>query len=205
MMLSMRTFILKARRASTCPEKLKTQLGSKDHFEVILHSVMNAFFTASDFRQEVEVYIVFEGANNFPQTLKLSGREGLSFSGFHEHAIFQVIQEAFFQSRSLEKNQHLLLIPGVEMLGFGLEPLVKKLLLEERPIFILDKKGDDVRQIRLPDDPVFLLTDHLMMPKKTLLGLKRRGLRSLSLGKKMLFASQCVVIIQHELDIQGIS
>ena len=38
------------------------------------------------------------------------------------------------------------------------------------------------------------------MPKKILPSLERLGARKLSLGGTMLFASQCVVLIHHELD-----
>jgi tRNA (pseudouridine54-N1)-methyltransferase len=38
------------------------------------------------------------------------------------------------------------------------------------------------------------------MPKNTLHGLERLGAQKVSLGSKMLFASQCVVLIHHELD-----
>jgi tRNA (pseudouridine54-N1)-methyltransferase len=40
----------------------------------------------------------------------------------------------------------------------------------------------------------------LMMPKKTVTGLKRKGVNTISLGKKMLFASQCVVLLHDQLD-----
>jgi tRNA (pseudouridine54-N1)-methyltransferase len=197
----MRTFILKARKASTHASKIASQVGSKDHFEVILHSVMNAFFVASGFRDDVEIYIVLDSSEDFPRTIKLSSENGLSISGFHEKAILELIETILKSSIKIQKNESLLLGPGIEVLGFGFEKLVKK-LIETRPIFILDKKGLDIRQTDLPEHPIFILTDHLMMPKKNMLGLKRLGLKSLSLGKKMLFASQCVVLINHELDRQ---
>ena len=34
--------------------------------------------------------------------------------------------------------------------------------------------------------------------------LERLGAKKLTLGSKMLFASQCVVLIHHELDTQGL-
>jgi len=49
-------------------------------------------------------------------------------------------------------------------------------------------------------NPVFILSDHLAMPKNIIKSLKRRGVESISLCKKMLFASQCVVILNYELD-----
>jgi tRNA (pseudouridine54-N1)-methyltransferase len=199
--LTMRTFIIKARKASTAADKIRSQIGTKDHFEVVLHSVMNAFFVASDFRDDVEVYIVLDSSEDFPRTIKLSSSEGLSIAGFHETAILQLIEQALMNSSKLSKNESKHIAPGVHVFGYGFEKLVKN-LLEIRPIFILDKKGKDIRSIVLPENPVFILSDHLMMPKKTILGLRRRGLESLSLGKRMLFASQCIVLINHELDLQ---
>ena len=67
----MRTFVLKARKAGMNAADLRSHLGSPFHFEVVLHAVMNAFFIASDFRRDVELYIVFDSAQDFPRTLKL--------------------------------------------------------------------------------------------------------------------------------------
>jgi tRNA (pseudouridine54-N1)-methyltransferase len=68
---------------------------------------------------------------------------------------------------------------------------------------MLDRKGDDIRQTAMPADPVFLLTDHIPMPKKTFKSLARQGVEKLSLGPVMLHASQCISIIHNELDRQG--
>ena len=52
----------------------------------------------------------------------------------------------------------------------------------------------------VPENPCFLLTDHLPMPRKSFNSLERLGAKKISLGPRMLFASQCVTLIQHELD-----
>ena len=41
------------------------------------------------------------------------------------------------------------------------------------------------------------------MPKKSFNSLKRLGTEKISLGPTMLFASQCVVLINNELDLAG--
>ena len=64
----------------------------------------------------------------------------------------------------------------------------------------MDRKGTPIREQAFADRPCFLLTDHIPMPKKILPSLERLGARKLSLGGTMLFASQCVVLIHHELD-----
>ena len=67
-------------------------------------------------------------------------------------------------------------------------------------IHLLDRKGDDIREIDLAEDAVFILTDHIPMPPKQAKSLVNRGARAISLGPKMLHASQCVVLIQNEYD-----
>ena len=87
----MRTFIMRARKVSTRWEQLRSQIGKKEHFEVIAHSVINAFFMSNAFRTDVEFYIVLDSSEDFPKTIKLSSNEGLSMAGFHEAAVLEVI------------------------------------------------------------------------------------------------------------------
>ena len=195
----MRTFIIRARKGTTRWDKLRSQVGSQDHIEVIAHTVMNAFFIASGFREDVELYIVLESTEDFPRTLKLSANEGLSLAGFHEEAVISLMEHALKKSQHLEKNQTQQIAPGVQISGFGFEKLVQR-LLPERTLYLLEPKGENIRDIDLAPNPVFILSDHLAMPKKNMAALKRQGLKTLALGKQMLFASQCLVLIQHEID-----
>jgi tRNA (pseudouridine54-N1)-methyltransferase len=142
---------------------------------------------------------VLDSSEDFPRTIKLSGGEGLSIAGFHEAAVLDVIEHALKNSVGLKKDETRVLAPGVQISGFGFERLVAN-LLETRPVYLLDRKGEDIRTAELGLNPVFVLSDHLAMPKNSVKGLKRRGLQMISLGKKMLFASQCIVLLNYELD-----
>lgn len=195
----MPTFVLRARKGSTQWEKLRSNIGSKDHFEVVAHSVINAFFISNSFRTDVEVYIVLDSSADFPRTIHLSGSEGLSLDGFHEEAVLDLIEKTLKNSENLQKNETQIVAPGVQISGFGFEKLISS-LLKTREVFLLSPKGQDIRTNRFESDPVFILSDHLPMPKNIIKSLKRQGLKTISLGKKMLFASQCVVIIHYELD-----
>lgn len=195
----MRTFIIRARKGTTQWKQIRSSIGTKEHFEVVAHSVINAFFVSNDFRKDVEVYIVLDSSTDFPRTLKLSGSEGLSIAGFHENAVLDLVETALRESSALLKDEARTILPGVQICGFGFEKLMSH-LIEIRPIYLLEPKGEDIRAATLEDNPVFVLSDHLAMPKNLIKSFKRRGLKSISLGKKMLFASQCIVLINHELD-----
>jgi len=195
----MRTFIIRARKGTTRWERIRSNIGTKDHFEVIAHSVINAFFTSNGFREDVEMYIILESSEDFPRTIKLSGNEGLSIAGFHEEAVIELVEKALKDSQGLQKDETKIIAKGLQITGSGFEKCVRQ-LLETRSVYLLDRKGTDIRDTRFDDNPVFILSDHLAMPKNSIKGLERHGLQTISLGKKMLFASQCVVLINHELD-----
>lgn len=199
----MRTFIIRSRKGTTRWDRVRSQIGTKEHFEVVAHSVMNAFFVSNDFRVDVEVYIVLDSSEDFPRTIKLSGSEGLSIAGFHEEAVIQLVENTLKNSQGLQKNETRTIDQGVQISGFGFERLVSN-LIQTRSLYLLDNKGEDIRKTTLEPDPVFILSDHLTMPKKTISGLKRHGLKTISLGKKMLFASQCIVLLNYEMDLVNI-
>lgn len=195
----MRTFVIRARKGPTKWDKVHSHIGGKAHIEVIAHSIMNAFFFSNGFRCDTEVYIILESTDDFPRTIKLSSNEGLSIAGFHEEAILTIIENALKNSQHLKINETLSVGAGIYISGFGFEKLMSS-LMEHHSVYLLDRKGEDIRTIHFDPNPVFVLSDHLAMPKNIVKSLKRQGLKTISLGKKMLFASQCVVLINHELD-----
>lgn len=196
----MRTFIIRSRKGPTNWQKISSHIGKESHIEILAHVVINAFFLSNGFRQDVEVYLILESSADFPRTIKLSANEGLSLSGFHEQAVFDVIINALKCSH-VAKDTTQFVAPGVEISGFGFEKLVTK-LSKTRAVYLLAPKGEDIRTTTLADNPVFILSDHLALPKNNIKSLQRQGIKTLSLGKAMLFASQCVILLNHELDIK---
>ena len=194
----MRTFILRARKGTTDAEYID-HLGTKHHVEVIAHTIANTFFISNQMREAVELYVILESTRDFPRTLRFYADPHLSFAGFHEQAILDVLRTALTEGANLLKDQSRSLSPGIDILGYGFEKLVKN-LSQDHILYLLDKKGSDIREIEFDNHPVFILTDHLAMPKNTIKSLVRTGTKLLSLGPKRLFASQCVVLIHNELD-----
>lgn len=195
----MRTFIIRARKGTTQWQHIKQSIGTNAHIEVVAHSVVNAFFTSNAFREDVEVYIVLDSSADFPRTIKLSSNDGLSLAGFYEAAVLEVLEQALKNSQALQKNETLDIAPGIKISGFGFEKLIAS-LIDTRPVYLLEPKGEHIDSITTEPNPIFILSDHIALPKNTVKGLKRHGVKSLSLGKKMLFASQCIVLIHHTLD-----
>lgn len=197
----MRTFVIRARKGTVRADKVFSQVGSEAHFEIVAHTLANAFYFSNGMRSDVEVYVVLDSAADFPRTLKFSSNDGLSFPGFHEQAILEVVSAALTKGQDVKKGEKLKLDSGIEIYGYGFETLMKD-LIENVPVYLLDKKGKDIRSIEFESNGVFVLSDHLAMPKNSIKSLERKGLVKISLGKKMLFASHSVVLVHNELDRQ---
>jgi tRNA (pseudouridine54-N1)-methyltransferase len=88
---------------------------------------------------------------------------------------------------------------GVTVRTLSFERLVQELAADHQ-LFVMDRKGTSIREQAFQSKPCFLLTDHIPMPKNTFHTLDRLGAKKITLGSKMLFASQCVVLIHYELD-----
>ena len=109
------------------------------------------------------------------------------------------IAAALDASAGMGKDELRAVEPGIEVRTSSFERLVKE-LAEDHQLYLMDRKGTPVGEAVFGANPCFLLTDHIPMPKKAIPGLERMGAKKISLGRTMLFASQCVVLIHHALD-----
>ena len=195
----MRTFVLRARAAPTDSQKLLASVGQEAHAEILAHTLMNAIFVAQSHRADVMVHLVLESTLDFSRTIRFDANAMHDIGGFHEQALLGKIVKALDASRGMGKEESRPVESGVTVRTLSFERLVQE-LAEDHQLFVMDRKGTSIREQVFAANPCFLLTDHIPMPKKILPSLERMGAKKISLGSTMLFASQCVVLIHHELD-----
>lgn len=195
----MRTFVLRARAAPTDSQKLLASIGKEVHAEILAHTLMNAVFVAQSHRADVKVYLVLESTQDFSRTIFFDVNAMHEIGGFDERALLGKIAKALDVSRGMGKEETRPVESGVTVRTLSFERLVQE-LAEDHQLFVMDRKGTSIREQAFQGNPCFLLTDHIPMPKNTFHTLERLGTKKLALGSKMLFASQCVVLIHYELD-----
>ena len=169
------------------------------HPEILAHTLMNAIFVAQSHRADVTVYLVLESTRDFSRTIRFEASTMHDIGGFHEQALLGKIAKALDTSRGMGKDEMRPVETGVSVRTVSFERLVQE-LAEDHQLFVMDRKGISMREQAIEGNPCFLLTDHVPMPKKTFHSLERLGAKKITLGSRMLFASQCVVLIHHELD-----
>lgn len=195
----MRTFVIRARAASTDSRQLLAAVGGDAHSEILAHSLMNAIFVAQSHRHDVVVQLVLESTRDYSRTIRFEAEKMGHIGGFHEQALLGKIAAALDVSRGMAKETERAVEPGISVRTLSFEGLVRELAVDHQ-LYLMDRKGTPIREQTFEDNPCFLLTDHIPMPKKAIGGLKRLGAHAISLGPRMLFASQCVVLIHNALD-----
>ncbi|WP_431636456.1 tRNA (pseudouridine(54)-N(1))-methyltransferase TrmY [Dyella sp. KULCS107] len=195
----MRTFVLRARAAPTDSQKLLAGVGKEAHTEILAHTLMNALFVARSHRADVVVYLVLESTADYSRTIRVDSNQITDLGGFDERTLLAAVARALDASVGMGKEETRPVAPGLTVRTLSFERLVQE-LAQDHQLFVMDRKGAPIREQAFDGNPCFLLTDHIPMPKKTFHSLERLGAKKITLGPTMLFASQCVVLIHHELD-----
>lgn len=195
----MRTFVLRARAAPTDSQKLLAGVGKEAHTEILAHTLMNALFVAQSHRADVVVYLVLESTADYSRTIRVDSNQITDLGGFDERTLLAAVARALDASVGMGKEETRPVAPGLTVRTVSFERLVQE-LAQDHQLFVMDRKGAPIREQAFDGNPCFLLTDHIPMPKKTFHSLERLGAKKITLGSTMLFASQCVVLIHHELD-----
>jgi len=194
-----RVFVLRARSAPTDSQGLLDAVGKEAHTEILAHTLMNAIFVAQSHRPDVVVHLVLESTKDYSRTVSFDSNGMHDIGGFHERALLGKVARALDASTGMGKEESRPVEPGIGVRTISFEKLVQE-LAADHPLFVMDRKGSPIRAKAFAGNPCFLLTDHLPMPKKSFNSLERLGAEKIALGSKMLFASQCVVLIHNELD-----
>ncbi len=195
----MRIFVLRARSAPTDSRRFLTSVGGEAHVEILAQTLTNTLLLSKDHYRDVVVYLVLEATADYARTIRFDSNRLQDLGGFHEGAMLATIADALALSGELGKEEEIDAAAGISVRTISFEHLLKQ-LAEQYPLYVLHRKGADIRRVQFSENPCFVLTDHIPLPKKTFHTLKRLGAENISVGPRMLFASQCVVLIHNELD-----
>jgi len=194
----MRHFVYFSKSAQTSGNFRVDELMKAGRMDIVMHVIIHAFFLSNKLRENVKMHLVFYGQPDPPKHIELQIKPETNLS---KKDIGNLIKKILYKYRKGEKTE---VLPGcwIEKKSFMnvIEDLENK---GKNKIFVLDKKGENLRDVKIPKDCVFVLGDQDGLPKKELKRIKKIS-KSVSLGKEVYFSSQVVTIINHELDLRGI-
>jgi tRNA (pseudouridine54-N1)-methyltransferase len=190
----MRQFVYFSKTAATSGNALSEgNLMKAGRMDIAIHSLIAGLFLSHDFRKDTIFHMVFYGMPDPPKHIEIEVKPGLDIS---KKDVAGLIRKILYKYRQGEKRE---VLPGCFVEKKSLLNVIEELKQQGNEIYILDRKGDDIRNAEISENCVFVLGDHEGLPKKELKRLRDMAV-PVSIGPKTYFASQVVAIVNNEID-----
>lgn len=193
----MREFVYFSSSAVTSGNALSEGLMKAGRMDIAIHSFIQGVFLSHGFRKDTKFHFIFYGHPDPPKHIEIQVTDELEISKKDVGNLIKKILYKYKQGKNTE------VLPGCFVEKKSFLDVIEDLREEDREIYILDRKGEDIRKAEIKDNCVFILGDQEGLPKKELRRLKEIA-TPVSIGNIMYFASQTVAVVNNELDYRGI-
>lgn len=196
-----RIFVLKASTAVTSPTFIMRNIASTSgRLDVVCRCILNAFRINGRIRRNVDFYAVLEGPPSPPKLLRISGSL-LDFLPESEVEVARIIRDLLLVDDGSHPKYK-----AFEIYKMGFRRLVLSLKNEGFKLLYLHERGLDIRSFNFTSSKplVFILGDHIGLDPVSERFLDSLNVPRVSLGPVVYLASQCVILVNEELDRLGL-
>lgn len=191
----MREFIYFSRKARTSGNWKDNDLMKAGRMDIVCHFIIHSFFVSNAIRNNVKLHLIFYGAPDPPKHLEIENAELIS-----KKDISGLIKRMLYKYRKRKKTE---VFPGCFIEKRDLLSVVKELQEKGKDIYILDKRGIDIKKAKInQDNSVFIIGDQegLLPREKKLLKKGKGKVMLISMGNVIYLATQALIMLQGELD-----
>jgi tRNA (pseudouridine54-N1)-methyltransferase len=183
----LREFILYSRLGRT--DSNFTNLHDAGRLDIVYECAVASLFLSHGIRKDTIFHPVLSGPPKPPLHLRIEGA-----------TLYDVRTDQQTWQQILKKILSGKTHPGITADKTSFEGLLKA-KAEESQIYVLEEGGKPVSEIRFGTNPVFVLGDHVGLPKKVE-GFALRYGEKVSLGKTPYLAASCITILNYLLDTE---
>ncbi len=180
-----RTFILFSRLGKT--DSVFNNLHDAGRLDIVYECIVTSLFLSHGIRRDVTFHAVLNGPPNPPRHLQINGE-----------TVYDVRTDVGTWQQILRKVIDGKSHPGINMDRTSFEALIKT-QVQNHQLYVLEEGGKNIAEIELSDNAVFVLGDHVGLPKKAETFALRFG-EKISLGKQPYLAASCITVINYLLD-----
>ncbi len=180
-----REFLLFSRLGRT--DSNFSNLHDAGRLDIVHECIVSSLFLSHGLRRDVNFHAVLNGPPKPPVHIQINGET--LYDVRTDMDTWQIILK-----KVLAGKQH----PGITRDKTGFEVLLKA-KAENHQIYVLEEGGKNLADIDLAENAVFVLGDHVGLPKKAETYALRFG-EKISLGKTPYLATSCITIINYTLD-----
>jgi tRNA (pseudouridine54-N1)-methyltransferase len=165
--------------------------------DIAIHSFIQAIYLSHGFREDVKFHFILYGMPDPPKHIEIQVTDESIIS---KKDVGNLLKKLLYKYKKGEKRE---ILPGCFIEKKNFFKVVEELIEDDIQVFILDKKGEDLRKVKIEKNCAFILGDQDGLPKKEFKRLKKM-VTKVSIGDKIYFASQTVAVVNNELDYRNI-
>lgn len=190
-------FIVIGHRAHTTADfKLDDICGGAGRIDVLCRCVNSAFFLSHDLRKESELFLILQGGEDAPKTVRFYGPE-MKYLNPDERSTASLIRNALL--KNVNGGEEVRSTPGVYVSRMSFQELMEKLSSESRFVY-LKEDGTDIRDYEIPENPCFVLGDDKDPTEDEEEIIKKYKNDKISLGPISYHANHCMIMVLNEID-----
>jgi tRNA (pseudouridine54-N1)-methyltransferase len=165
--------------------------------DIVVHSIIHAFFVSKAMRGNVHFHALLNGPPDPPRHIEFRSDRHTPYSKKDLGTLLQITLWKY------KPGQKVCAMPGVHIEKKGFEEVLEELKDAGHPLYLLDPRGRPIERVDIESNPVFILGDHLGIPRRPRRFARKMSDRLISLGQVPYFTSQCVIALHFHLDRLG--
>ena len=189
----MREFIYYSQSAVTAGNLIKDDLKKAGRMDIVCNVIIAVFFVSNAMRDDVRLHLIFDGGPNNPRHIVMDSNKDMPIS---KKNVAGLIKKLLYKAKDAEGLREI--VPGCSIERKSFEKVVMGLDKEGKNVFLLGGRGSDIRELEIKDNLVFIIGDQDGFPADKKKFLKK--IDKISVGPRILFASQVMTLIHNELD-----
>ncbi|MEM2249614.1 MAG: tRNA (pseudouridine(54)-N(1))-methyltransferase TrmY [Candidatus Bathyarchaeia archaeon] len=181
----MREFVLYSRMGRT--DARWENLHDAGRLDIVYECAVASLFLSHAIRRDTVFHAILNGPPQPPLHLRV---EGLT--------LYDVRTDVGTWTQIMKKVLSGKPHPGISLSKASFEGLIRE-KAEKAKIYVLEENGKDIFEVDIGENPVFVLGDHVGLPKKVEAFALRYG-EKISLGKKPYLAATCITVLNYLMD-----
>jgi tRNA (pseudouridine54-N1)-methyltransferase len=193
----MRQFVVVAHEVPVDAEVSLDDLPGAGRFDVLCRAVTAALLTSHDVREETAIHLVIDDA----VTITVDGSRVRRLNP-DERSTAALLRDALQQRADAIGHQPVESSPGVELRRRGFQATIDG-LASDGELVVLDPEGTPAASADVPEQPIFVLSDHRDFSDDERTILAARDATGISLGPRPLHGDQAITVAHNWLDTGG--
>ncbi len=189
----MRRFVVVGHRGSTSPKfSLNDLAGEGGRMDLLLNAASAGLLVSHDVRRDAEVTLLLLGPPQPPVAVRLEGAR-LQQYGPDVRTGAGLVRRALGQVSRIERESS----PGVFVSRRGLAEVLDAI---PEPIVELREGGQDIREVDLPQEVAFVLSDTADLTEQEEALVSRKRVAVARVGPRSLHTDHAIILAHNELD-----